>query len=52
MRAARADPANSVIGPRLISTLAYRSFAQPLGEPLAHPAAFGAIITAKTATIA
>ncbi len=36
VRAARSDAANTAVGPRLISTLAFRSFAEPIGEPLPH----------------
>ncbi len=38
VRAARSDAANSAIGPRLISALAFRSYAEPIGELLPHPA--------------
>ena len=34
VRAARADPSNSGVGPRLITALAARSFARPVGQPL------------------
>jgi len=33
VRAARSDPSNRLVGPRLISSLAYRSFAEPVGIP-------------------
>jgi WD40 repeat protein/serine/threonine protein kinase len=38
VRAARSDSTNTAIGPRLISALAFRSFAEPVGETLHHPA--------------
>ncbi len=38
VRAAHSDPANTAIGPRLISALAFRSFAEPVGNALVHPA--------------
>ncbi|MSU50453.1 MAG: hypothetical protein EXS37_15440 [Opitutus sp.] len=41
VRAAKSDPTNSLIGPRLLSALAYRSFAEPAGLSLVHPTAFG-----------
>ena len=34
VRAARSDPANPAVGPRLMSALAFRNFAEPMGEPL------------------
>ena len=36
VRAARSDPENYAIGPRLIAALAYRSYAEPVGAPIAH----------------
>ncbi|MBI4626813.1 MAG: WD40 repeat domain-containing protein, partial [Verrucomicrobia bacterium] len=36
---ARSDPANHAIGPRLVSVLAQRNFAEPIGEPLVLPTA-------------
>ena len=37
VRAARSDPTNPTIGPRLVSALASRSFAQPVGRPIGEP---------------
>jgi eukaryotic-like serine/threonine-protein kinase len=37
VRAARSDSANTDLGPRLVSALAYRNFPEPVGEPLRHP---------------
>ena len=37
VRAANSDPMNHVVGPRLISALAYRSFAEAKGKPFVHP---------------
>jgi WD40 repeat protein len=37
VRAARSDPINEAIGPRLISALANRSFAAPVGTPMKMP---------------
>src|SRR5262249_25651883 len=34
VRAARSDPTNAAVGPRLLSALVFRSFAEPVGEPL------------------
>jgi eukaryotic-like serine/threonine-protein kinase len=39
VRAARSDPSNSIIGPRLVSALAYRSFPEPIGATAFLPAA-------------
>ena len=38
VRAARSDPENYALGPRLIAALAFRSFAEPVGEPIVHAA--------------
>jgi WD40 repeat protein/serine/threonine protein kinase len=37
VRAAKSDPGNTDIGARIIATLAYRNFAEPVGTPLRHP---------------
>ncbi len=39
VRAGRTDRTNSIVGPRLISALAYRAFALPTGRSFQHPAA-------------
>jgi WD40 repeat protein/serine/threonine protein kinase len=38
VRAARSDPENFALGPRLVAALAFRSFAEPVGEPMVHAA--------------
>jgi serine/threonine protein kinase/WD40 repeat protein len=34
VRAGRSDPTNDTIGPRLLSALVFRSFAEPIGRPI------------------